>query len=296
MLSEGEGLVADVVSLVTVIPACAALGDLNMGMVLHGLAFKLGVGEEVMVNNSLGNYVFQMRFLEGGTHGEELSNTLLSADTSSAMLHAAEDPVDTSAFAKLCSDLGTPWVLDPVDASASAKLCSDLGKPWVLNPVDASASAKLCSDLSTPWALDPLNISNILLRLHHDPRVTNMAHTYMIFSLPELLTHSFLHPIRIYLRTQGITHPITLASLLGTLLHFLFNYVIVTHLGHEITDVTAASNFSIFLFPVLIILCGLHVHPTATVASMGFSFRPLHSSTSSHLLSISRFRLVSGMS
>ncbi|KAL2335011.1 hypothetical protein Fmac_016224 [Flemingia macrophylla] len=53
MLSEGEGLVPDVVTLVTVIPACAALGDLIMGMVLHGLAFKLGVGEEVMVNNSL---------------------------------------------------------------------------------------------------------------------------------------------------------------------------------------------------------------------------------------------------
>ncbi|KAL2342575.1 hypothetical protein Fmac_003860 [Flemingia macrophylla] len=166
---------------------------------------------------------------------------------------------------------------------------------------------------SLPISLLWLNISNILLLLHQDPRITTMAHTYLIFSLPELLTHSFLHPIRIYLRAQGVTHPVTLASLLGTLLHFPFNYVIVTRLGHGISGVaaaSAASNFSILLFlllhvsprcssptrdclsgwkpllrlsapscvsvclewwwyEIMIVLCGLLVHPTATVASMG---------------------------
>lgn len=53
MLSEEEGLVPDIATMVTVIPACAALGDVRMGMVLHGLAFKLSVSEEVTVNNSL---------------------------------------------------------------------------------------------------------------------------------------------------------------------------------------------------------------------------------------------------
>ncbi|KAL2328002.1 hypothetical protein Fmac_021429 [Flemingia macrophylla] len=70
--------------------------------------------------------------------------------------------------AKLCSDLGTPWVLDPVDASASAfsKLCSDLGTPWVLDPIDASAFAKLYSDLGTPWILDPIDASASVFRFH----------------------------------------------------------------------------------------------------------------------------------
>lgn len=53
MLSEEEGLVPDVATMVTVIPAYAALGEVRVGMVLHGLAFKLGISEEVMVNNSL---------------------------------------------------------------------------------------------------------------------------------------------------------------------------------------------------------------------------------------------------
>ncbi|CAJ1975496.1 unnamed protein product [Sphenostylis stenocarpa] len=53
LLSEEEGLVPDVATIVTVIPACAALGEVGMGMILHGLAFKLGIVEEVTVNNSL---------------------------------------------------------------------------------------------------------------------------------------------------------------------------------------------------------------------------------------------------
>ncbi|KAL2334310.1 hypothetical protein Fmac_015523 [Flemingia macrophylla] len=88
-----------------------------------------------------------------------------------------------------------------------------------------------------------------------DPRITNLAYTYFIFSLPELLIHSFLHLFRIYLRVQGVTHPVTLASLLETLIHFLFNYVIVTHLSHRIASVIAASNNSILFFLLL------HVSP-----------------------------------
>ncbi|KAB1209482.1 hypothetical protein CJ030_MR6G018861 [Morella rubra] len=53
----------------------------------------------------------------------------------------------------------------------------------------------------------------ILLYLHQDPNITHMAHTYLMFCLSDLLTNSFIHPIRIYLRARGTTHPFTLASL-----------------------------------------------------------------------------------
>ncbi|KAL4398247.1 hypothetical protein AHAS_Ahas01G0272800 [Arachis hypogaea] len=43
-----------------------------------------------------------------------------------------------------------------------------------------------------------------------------MSRTYLIFSLPDLVTNSFLHPICIYLRTQEITHTLTQAFLVGT--------------------------------------------------------------------------------
>ncbi|KAL2347410.1 hypothetical protein Fmac_001410 [Flemingia macrophylla] len=113
-----------------------------------------------------------------------------------------------------------------------------------------------------------LNISNILLRLHQDPCITNLAHTYLIFSLPELLINSFLHLFCIYLRVQGVTHPVTLASLLGTLLHFSFNYVIITHLGHRIANIVATSNFSILLF-LLLQVSPPYAAPPTTASPVG---------------------------
>lgn len=53
LLNGEEGLVPDVATMVTVIPLCAAQGEVKLGMVLHGLALKHGLGEEVKLNNSL---------------------------------------------------------------------------------------------------------------------------------------------------------------------------------------------------------------------------------------------------
>ncbi|KAL2340380.1 hypothetical protein Fmac_008320 [Flemingia macrophylla] len=98
-----------------------------------------------------------------------------------------------------------------------------------------------------------------------------MAHFYLIFFFPELLTHSFLHPIHIYLRVQGITHLVTLVSLLGTLLHFPSTYIIVTCLSHGIVGVAATSNISILLFLLL------HVNPhyAAPTHDCLFDWKPL---------------------
>ncbi|CAL5186725.1 unnamed protein product [Lathyrus oleraceus] len=48
-----EGLVPDVATMVTMIPLCAAQGEVKLGMLLHGLALKLGLVGELKVNNSL---------------------------------------------------------------------------------------------------------------------------------------------------------------------------------------------------------------------------------------------------
>ncbi|KAK7327697.1 hypothetical protein VNO77_21785 [Canavalia gladiata] len=53
LLNDEEGLVPDVATMVTVIPVCAAQGEVKMGMVLHGLALKLGNSEDLKVTNSL---------------------------------------------------------------------------------------------------------------------------------------------------------------------------------------------------------------------------------------------------
>ncbi|KAH7512940.1 protein DETOXIFICATION 51 [Ziziphus jujuba] len=97
---------------------------------------------------------------------------------------------------------------------------------------------------SIPISLLWLNMSRILLYLQQDPNITRMAHTYLVFSLPDLLTNSFIHPIRIYLRAQGITHPLTLASLVGTIFHLPINFLLVYRLRLGLAGVAASSAVS----------------------------------------------------
>ncbi|KAI4346267.1 hypothetical protein L6164_013333 [Bauhinia variegata] len=53
LLNGEEGLIPDVATMVSIIPVSAAESDFHMGMQLHGLALKLGLTQELMVNNSL---------------------------------------------------------------------------------------------------------------------------------------------------------------------------------------------------------------------------------------------------
>ncbi|KAJ8768731.1 hypothetical protein K2173_023635 [Erythroxylum novogranatense] len=120
---------------------------------------------------------------------------------------------------------------------------------------------------SIPISLLWFNVSKILLYLHQDPNIIALAHKYLFFSLPELLTNSFIHPIRIYLRSQGITHPLTLASVTGVILHLPINFLLVNHFKLGVAGVAVsavASNLIVVTFLVAYIwISGLH-EPTWT--------------------------------
>jgi MATE family multidrug resistance protein len=123
---------------------------------------------------------------------------------------------------------------------------------------------------SIPISLLWFNMSKILLYLHQDPSITHMAHTFLMFSLPDLFSNSFLYPIRIYLRAQGITHPVTLASLAGTVFLLPMNFLLVTHFRLGVAGVAAASAVSNIFALLSIVLyvwaTGLH-EPTWTAPS-----------------------------
>ncbi|XP_050236987.1 pentatricopeptide repeat-containing protein At1g18485 [Mercurialis annua] len=53
MLVDDEALLPDMATIVTILPICAKEGEVRMGIGIHGLAVKLGLTEEVRVNNSL---------------------------------------------------------------------------------------------------------------------------------------------------------------------------------------------------------------------------------------------------
>ncbi|KAL4304338.1 hypothetical protein GQ457_10G000830 [Hibiscus cannabinus] len=107
-----------------------------------------------------------------------------------------------------------------------------------------------------------INMFNIFVYLRQDPDITGIAQKYLLFSLPDLFTNSLVHPIRIYLRAQGITHPLTFATLVATLLHLPINFVLVSHFNFGVAGVAASSSISNFFVLVSLVAyvwySGLH--------------------------------------
>lgn len=63
MLEGEEGLLPDVATLATVLPLCAGERQVEMGMVVHGLAVKFGLTQDLMVSNSLMDMYSKCGFL-----------------------------------------------------------------------------------------------------------------------------------------------------------------------------------------------------------------------------------------
>ncbi|KVI11536.1 Multi antimicrobial extrusion protein [Cynara cardunculus var. scolymus] len=117
--------------------------------------------------------------------------------------------------------------------------------------------------VSIPITFLWINTSSIFIYLHQDPNITRLARTYLFFSIPDLLSNSFIHPTRIYLRAQGITYPLTFASLVGTIVQLPLNYMLVWRLQLGVAGVAAASSMSNFVVLVVLVVyvwwAGLHL-------------------------------------
>ncbi|OAY82686.1 Protein DETOXIFICATION 48 [Ananas comosus] len=124
---------------------------------------------------------------------------------------------------------------------------------------------------SLPISLLWLNARRLLLLSGQDPLLAACAASFLLAALPDLLLLSILHPIRIYLRSQNITLPITAASALAIALHVPLNYLLVCRLRMGVPGVALAmtwTNLNLFLFLLAyILLSGVHrdtwVAPTA---------------------------------
>lgn len=93
-----------------------------------------------------------------------------------------------------------------------------------------------CIPISFMW----LNMKNILLWCNQDEQVSSVAQTFIIFAIPDLFFLSFLHPLRIYLRTQSITFPLTFCSSLSVLLHVPLNFLLVKYFDMGVSGVALA--------------------------------------------------------
>lgn len=98
--------------------------------------------------------------------------------------------------------------------------------------------------VSIPISLLWLNTEPIFQWLGQDPDITNVAKVFMVFSIPELLAQAHLYPLRIFLRTQGLTTPLTIAATCSAILHLPINYFLATYLKLGVKGIALAIAFN----------------------------------------------------
>ncbi|XP_019175169.1 PREDICTED: protein DETOXIFICATION 48-like [Ipomoea nil] len=124
------------------------------------------------------------------------------------------------------------------------------GKQMKLLGLTLQRTVLLLLSTSVPISFAWLNMKNILLWCGQDEEIASMAHTFIVFAIPDLFFLSLLHPLRIYLRTQGITLPLTYCSAISLLLHVPLNFVLVSYFHLGVAGVAIAmvfTNLNLFL-------------------------------------------------
>jgi MATE family multidrug resistance protein len=104
---------------------------------------------------------------------------------------------------------------------------------------------------AVPIALLWLNVGPILVALGQDPTISAHAASYAAFALPDLAAGAVLQPLRVYLRSQGITRPMAACSAIAVALHVPLNVALVFGMGLGVRGVAAAqalTNTNMLLF------------------------------------------------
>ncbi|KAI4347504.1 hypothetical protein L6164_008314 [Bauhinia variegata] len=115
---------------------------------------------------------------------------------------------------------------------------------------------------SVPISLLWINMKKILLLCGQDEAIAIHARLFLVYSIPDLFAQSLLHPLRIYLRSQSITMPLTICATLSIFLHIPINYFLVSYLNLGIKGVALSgvwTNFNLVASLILyIIFSGTH--------------------------------------
>ncbi|KAJ4822478.1 Protein DETOXIFICATION 53 [Turnera subulata] len=135
--------------------------------------------------------------------------------------------------------------------------------------------------VSIPISFLWLNVEPIFLRLGQDPDITKVAKVYLAYCIPELLAQAVLHPMRSFLRTQGLTAPLTIAAVGAVIIHTPINYFLATYLKLGVRGVSLALacntiylNLSLLIY-VIVSKTPLKPWHGATAQSLFQGWRPL---------------------
>lgn len=112
----------------------------------------------------------------------------------------------------------------------------------------------LLLSVSIPIGFLWCNMKKILLFCGQNYDIATEAQSYIFYSLPDLVALSFLHPLRIYLRSQSITLPLTFCAALAILIHIPINYFLVVFLNLGIKGVALSGIWTNFNLVVSLII------------------------------------------
>ncbi|KAI4324918.1 hypothetical protein MLD38_030360 [Melastoma candidum] len=108
--------------------------------------------------------------------------------------------------------------------------------------------------VSIPISLLWMNTKKILVFCGQDESIASEAQLFLLYSVPDLIILSLLHPLRIYLRSQTITLPLTFCAILAILLHIPINFLLVSRLGLGIKGVALGGVWTNFNLVVLLLV------------------------------------------
>ncbi|KAI3806669.1 hypothetical protein L1987_22582 [Smallanthus sonchifolius] len=115
---------------------------------------------------------------------------------------------------------------------------------------------------SVPISFIWLNMKTILVWCGQDKEISTVAQTFIVSSIPDLFVLSLLHPLRIYLRTQNITLPLTYCSAVSILIHIPLNFLLVRYFKLGVSGVAIAvviTNLNLlFLLATAVYFSGIH--------------------------------------
>ncbi|XP_015084726.1 protein DETOXIFICATION 49-like [Solanum pennellii] len=99
---------------------------------------------------------------------------------------------------------------------------------------------------SIPISILWLFMQKLLILCGQNHEIAKMAQNYILFSLPDLFAQSLLHPLRIYLRSQSITLPLTFCAIFAIILHIPINYFLIKILNLGIKGVALSGVWTNF--------------------------------------------------
>eukprot|EP01018_Ginkgo_biloba_P000274 Gb_37805 [translate_table: standard] len=146
--------------------------------------------------------------------------------------------------------------MDPVCGQAFGS------KNWSLIGLALQRTILMLLSACIPIGLLWVNLKTIMLHLGQDSSITEVASIYCLFALPDLVANSILQPLRVYLRSQGITTPMMWCSILAVVAHVPLSILLVFVLKLGVPGVAIATwwtNFNMmFLLLAYLLYTGVY--------------------------------------